>query len=77
MPAPDTTALVTLEVQSPGDNDSVLPVPVRNRHSLKIQNRKFLHCRPSNHTPYSSKTVSKQRTNNGLFEYNTEKHITI
>ena len=34
--APDTTTLVTLEVQSPGDNDSVSPVQVRIRF--------YLHC---------------------------------
>ena len=34
IPAPDMTTLVTLEVHSPGDNDSVLQVPVRCRFSF-------------------------------------------
>ena len=36
IPAPDMTTLVTLEVHSPGDNDSVLHVPVRCRFSLRL-----------------------------------------
>ena len=35
IPAPDMTTLVTLEVHSPGDNDSVSLVPVRIRLFLK------------------------------------------
>ena len=34
IPAPDKRTLVTLEVHSPGDNDSVLQVPVRCRFSF-------------------------------------------
>ena len=35
-PDPDMTTLVTLEVHSPGDNDSVLHVPVRCHFSLRL-----------------------------------------
>ena len=76
-PAPDMTALVTLEVQSPGDNDSVLQVPVRSRFSLKTQSVSLCHCRPGNHTFYSSKTVFKQWSNNGFSGYITAKHINM
>ena len=36
IPALDMTTLVTLEVHSPGDNDSVLHVPVRCRFSFRL-----------------------------------------